>query len=85
MNIPNTIDKRCVNPACISDTDCSCPTASPSPSPSPSTPITYASPKPSLVAQTKGGQPELPEAGITGPAVLGVSAGLLLILLGLLF
>jgi len=37
------------------------------------------------VAQTKGGQPELPEAGIAGPAVLGVAAGLLMILLGILF
>ena len=86
MTIPNTNDRRCVNPSCISESDCSCEQAQVSPSPSPSaTVITYASPSPKLVAQTKGGQPELPEAGIAGPAVLGVSAGLLMILLGLLF
>ncbi|MFH0942621.1 MAG: hypothetical protein V1810_00415, partial [Candidatus Beckwithbacteria bacterium] len=86
MTIPNTNDKRCVNPSCISESDCSCEQAQVSPSPSPSaTIITYASPRPSLVAQTKGGQPELPEAGIAGPAILGVSVGLLMILLALLF
>ncbi|MCG2692431.1 hypothetical protein L6272_06470 [Microgenomates group bacterium] len=67
-------DKRCVNPSCTSETDCAWPEAVASPSPSPT-----------LVAQTKGGQPELPEAGIAGPAVLGVAAGLLMILLALLF
>lgn len=78
-------DKRCVNPSCTSETDCACPEAAASPSPSTTTVIVYASPSPTLVAQTKGGQPELPEAGITGPAVLGVAAGLLMILLALLF
>lgn len=90
-------DKRCVNPSCSSETDCVCADASPSPSPSASphasiTPspsaITYAPPAtapspPTTI--TKGGQPELPEAGFIGPAVLGVSAGLLMMLLGLLF
>ena len=84
MTIPNTNDKRCVNPSCISESDCNCEQTLVSPSPSPST-IAYASPSPSLIAQTKGGQPELPEAGFAGPAILGVVAGLLMILLGLLF
>lgn len=79
MTIPNTNDKRCVNAACISETDCSC-NASPSP-----TPITYASPSPVVVAQTKGGQPVLPQAGNNTAAVLGVSTGILLILGALLF
>ncbi|MCG2691621.1 hypothetical protein L6272_02195 [Microgenomates group bacterium] len=81
-------DKRCVNAGCTNETDCTCTTeASPSPSPLPST-ITYASPTTAPTPPTtltKGGQPELPEAGITGPAVLGVAAGLLMILLALLF
>ncbi len=89
MTIPNTNDKRCVNSDCISENDCSCEQAlvSPSPSPSTTTVIVYASPSPPPPAGrlTKGGQPELPEAGIVGPAVLGVSAGLLMIILGLLF
>ncbi|MCX6816983.1 MAG: hypothetical protein NTZ93_03895 [Candidatus Beckwithbacteria bacterium] len=71
-------DKRCVNPNCTDETDCNCNIAS---SPNP-TIIAYASP--TLPPQTKGGQPVLPQAGISGPAVLGVSAGLLLMLAGLL-
>jgi len=81
-NIPGTNDKRCVNTSCIMDTDCTCSSASPSPSVGSNPPISYASIPP---RETKGGQPVLPEAGISGPAVLGVSAGLLLILGALLF
>ena len=69
MNIPGTNDKRCANPSCVSQSDCNCNVA-------------YASASP---AQTKGGQPTLPQAGVSGPAVLGVSAGLLMLLGGLLF
>lgn len=78
--------KRCVNPSCSEDADCTCAGASPSPSPSLSpspTPITGASPSPSTIARAE--QPELPQAGVSAPAVLGVSAGILLMLLGLLF
>jgi hypothetical protein len=77
--------KRCVNPSCSEDADCSCASPSPSPSVSPTpTPVGQASPtpSPSTIAQS---QPELPQAGVSAPAVLGVSAGLLLMLLGLLF
>lgn len=74
--------KRCVNPAFPEDADCSGPGASPSPTPSP-TPVTQASPSPSTIARVE--QPELPQAGVSAPAVLGVSAGILLMLLGLLF
>lgn len=86
MTIPGTNDRRCINPICITDSDCSCDQtqASPSPSPSPRTITTYASPSPTVAAQTKGGQPVLPVAGNLTPAVLGVSAGLGLILWALL-
>jgi len=58
--------------------------SSPSPSPSVSpTPISGASPSPSTIARVE--QPTLPQAGVSTPAVLGVSAGILLMLLGLLF
>ena len=76
--------KRCVNETCPEDADCSCAGASPSPSPSVSpTPISGASPSPSTIARVE--QPTLPQAGVSTPAVLGVSAGILLMLLGLLF
>jgi len=70
---------RCVNATCDEDIDCVCPVASPSPSPSP----LGGNPSPSPIARVPG--PELPEAGFSDPAVLGVSAGLLLVIFGLLF
>ena len=87
---------RCVNSDCPEETDCICPTPTPSPSvtpsptpsatptPSPtpsSTPITSVSPSSSPLA----GQPQLPEAGVAAPAIIGVLAGVLLMILGLLF
>lgn len=77
LTIPGTNDKRCVNSACVTESDCAC-NASP-------TPITYNPPASVPPAQTKGGQPVLPQAGVSGPAILGVSAGLLLIIGALLF
>lgn len=74
--IPNTNDRRCVNSACVLESDCLCPTSA-----SPST-IAYNPPASTV---TKGGQPVLPQAGLPGPAVLGISTGLLLILGALLF
>ncbi|MBU2051819.1 hypothetical protein KKH13_01275 [Patescibacteria group bacterium] len=78
--------KRCVNPSCTEDADCICVTASPSPSPSPgasASPQAAASPKPpaSPLAQ----QPSLPQAGGSAPMILGVSAGILMMLVGLLW
>lgn len=84
MSVSGT--NRCVNPSCPNDADCTCPGASPSPSPSVSpspTPLTQASPSSSPIARVD--QPELPEAGVSAPAVLGVSVGILMVLLGLLF
>jgi hypothetical protein len=78
---PGTSQLRCLNPNCTSETDCVCPTAeaTPTPSPTPPTELAQASPSPRVA------QPELPEAGVSLPAILGVSAGVLLIVLGLLF
>ena len=76
--------KRCVNPDCQEDADCRCPSASGSPSPSPSTsPRPSVSPSASPVSRVE--QPTLPQAGINTPLVLGASAGVLMMLLGLLF
>lgn len=82
MTYPGTDDKRCLNAECVEESDCSCAVtqASPSPQASPPSQLAQASPAP-----PRAGQPELPEAGVPTPAVLGVSAGLLLMLLGLLF
>lgn len=73
---------RCVNAECPNDIDCSCPGASPSLSPS-SPP--KGAPDPSPVPSPRVEDPALPEAGVSAPAVLGVSAGLLLVIFGLLF
>lgn len=73
---------RCVNADCPEDIDCVCPGTSPSPSPS-TPPGSSPVPSPSPIARVP--EPELPEAGISAPAVLGVSAGLLLMIFGLLF
>ena len=77
--------KRCDNPSCTEDADCTC--ASPGPSPSPSqspsaSPKPPSSPAPSASPQA---QAQLPEAGVSAPLVLGVSAGILMMLLGLVF
>ena len=72
--------KRCVNPSCSEDADCSC--ASPNPSPSaPASPQPSASPQASL---PKASPPTLPQAGVNTPMVLGVSVGILMMLVGLL-
>jgi len=63
---------RCVNYECPEESDCLCEDVSPSLSPG-------ASPT------ARGKQPELPEAGVSTPAVLGISVGILLVILGLLF
>ena len=73
---------RCVNAECPNDIDCICPGTSPSPSPS-SPP--KGAPDPSPVPSPRVEDPALPEAGVSAPAVLGVSAGLLLVIFGLLF
>lgn len=88
-------EKRCVNPSCTEETDCACASPGPSPSPSPK-----ASVKPSPSPEEEGEaevpvvsppsgelaeQPTLPEAGVNTPVILGVSAGILLMILGLLF
>jgi hypothetical protein len=79
--------KRCVNPTCPEDADCICASASPSPSPTVSPSVSPSprasasvSPSPSASAQAK-----LPEAGFNGPMVMGVSAGILMMLAGLLW
>ena len=75
--------KRCVNPSCSDDADCTC--ASPAPSASPQA---RASASPIVQAQASASpqvQAQLPQAGINTPLVLGVSAGILLMLLGLVF
>jgi len=70
----------CLNPSCTAEVDCVCPGITPSPSPSPpGAPMDIPSPSPRVE------QPQLPEAGVSAPAVLGVSAGLLLVVFGLLF
>lgn len=72
--------KRCVNPSCTEDADCSC--ASPNPSPSaPASPNPSASPQANL---PKASPPALPQAGVNTPMVLGVSVGILMMLVGLL-
>jgi len=86
-------EKRCVNPGCTEETDCAC--ASPGPSPSPS-PKASVKPSPSPKEQAElpevtppsgelAEQPTLPEAGVNTPVILGVSVGILLMILGLLF
>jgi len=78
INYPDTDDYRCLNGNCPEEADCSCP-------------VTYTSPSPSYIAQASPSpsprveQPELPTAGVSTPAVLGVSVGLVLMLIGLLF
>jgi len=72
MTYPGTSDSRCLNADCREESDCGCPGATPPPRVTPS-PIVRAP------------EPELPVAGVSAPAVLGVSAGLLLVLFGLLF
>ena len=67
---------RCVNYECPEESDCICPGASPSP---------RASLPPGASPIARGEQPELPEAGVATPAVLGISVGILLVILGLLF
>jgi len=67
-----TSDTRCLNADCRDETDCSCPGVVASPTP-PASPVVRVE------------QPELPEAGVSTPAVLGVSAGLLMVIVGLLF
>ncbi|OGD55960.1 hypothetical protein A3I57_02635 [Candidatus Beckwithbacteria bacterium RIFCSPLOWO2_02_FULL_47_23] len=75
--------KRCVNPSCTEDADCTCASPGPSPSPSPSpSPQAQASPRASASPLA---QAQLPQAGVSAPLVLGVSAGILLMLLGLVF
>ncbi len=75
--------KRCVNTTCPEDADCVCASSSPSPSPSSSvSPSPSSSVRPSVSPST---QPQLPQAGIEGPMVLGVSAGILMMLAGLLW
>ena len=84
-----------MNPSCTEETDCACASPGPSPSPSPK-----ASVKPSPSPEEEGEaevpvvsppsgelaeQPTLPEAGVNTPVILGVSAGILLMILGLLF
>ncbi len=77
MIYPGTSDTRCLNTDCREETDCGCDVAVASPTPPASAPP--ASP----IARVE--QPDLPEAGVSAPAVLGVSAGLLMLILGLLF
>ena len=73
--------KRCVNPSCTEDADCICASPGPSASPSPSaSPQAKASASPTAIAQAPA---QLPQAGVSAPLVLGVSAGILLMLLGL--
>ena len=74
--------KRCVNPSCDTDADCVC--ASPNPSPSPHA---QASPSPTVAAQAspRVEQPALPTAGVNTPMVLGISTGILMMLVGLLW
>ena len=75
--------KRCVNPSCTEDADCICASPGPSASPSPSaSPQAKASASPTAIAQAPA---QLPQAGVSAPLVLGVSAGILLMLLGLVF
>lgn len=74
---------RCVNPSCPEDVDCICASPNPSASPgAPASPAAAASPK---AAASPVAQAQLPEAGFNAPLVLGVSAGILMMLLGLVF
>jgi len=81
-------EKRCVNPECIEDADCVCASPVPSPTPSPGAspvPSPTPSPTPPTVPGASPTPPVLPEAGVNTPLVLGVSAGILMMILGLLF
>jgi len=82
MEYDDTGNYRCLNASCTDESDCECPVSYASPSPSY---ITYISPTPSPSPSPRMEEPELPEAGVSTPAVLGVSAGLVLMLIGLLF
>lgn len=74
--------KRCVNPSCSEDADCLCASPNPSASLQPSaSPKASASPQASL---PKASPPALPQAGVNTPMVLGVSVGILMMLVGLL-
>lgn len=78
-------EKRCVNPECKEDTDCSC--TSPSPSASTQAQVS-ASPAASQIASVPRASvapAALPQAGGNTPLVLGISAGILMMILGLLF
>ena len=72
------IGGACLNAECTEEVDCACDLALTSPPPK----APKAPPEPEVI--TKGGQPELPEAGVATPAVLGASIGILLVILGLL-
>ena len=63
--------KRCVNPSCSEDADCSCAVAE----------VAHPSP---LASLPKASPPALPQAGVNTPMVLGVSVGILMMLVGLL-
>ena len=72
MTVPGTNDKRCVNSACASDSDCTCTEAR-----------VTTSPRPSPTPRAE--QPALPTAGVNTPMVLGISTGILMMLVGLLW
>ena len=82
MIYPGTSDTRCLNADCREESDCECPGVTASPTPPASAPPASAPPA-SPIARVE--QPDLPEAGVSAPAVLGVSVGLLMLILGLLF
>ncbi|PIP51793.1 hypothetical protein COX09_05085, partial [Candidatus Beckwithbacteria bacterium CG23_combo_of_CG06-09_8_20_14_all_47_9] len=71
QTIPGTNDKRCVNSSCVGESDCSCAVAE----------VAHPSP---LASLPKASPPALPQAGVNTPMVLGVSVGILMMLVGLL-
>ncbi len=82
----------CRNPSCTTSATCLCATATPTPSPTAvgATPTPYVStptPTSTLIAQgptsAPTAAPSLPESGVSTPTILGITAGAILLILGL--
>jgi hypothetical protein len=67
----------CRNTSCTSSANCICATATPTPTPTPS-----PTPSPIAVVPTPSPIPSLPTSGDTTPTILGISAGLIMLVVG---
>jgi hypothetical protein len=78
----------CRNPSCTTSSSCVCQTATPTPTAT-ATPVITASPTPAPtstpIAQSTATPEPLPVTGIETPTILGITAGAVLLILGLAF